>query len=91
MRTHKAFITAFALLLLAPLSELRAAPAAQPAKPNIIMILADDVGLGFFESGELFDMSDAPFAEKPATDPATQAKLQAILNQLSPAAGKTGK
>ncbi len=50
-----------------------------------------DQGFKLNESGELFDMSDAPFAEKPATAPAAQAKLQAILNQLSPAAGKTGK
>ncbi|MCX7008207.1 MAG: sulfatase-like hydrolase/transferase, partial [Kiritimatiellaeota bacterium] len=45
------------------------------------------------ESGELFDMSDAPFAEKPITNPAAKAKLQAILAQLNPAASahdKTG-
>ena len=85
MFKHKAFIALAALLLAA---RLRADPTAPPAKSNIIMILADDVGLGNFECGELFDMSDAPFAEKPATDAAAQAKLQAILTQLSPAAGK---
>jgi len=48
------------------------------------------------ESGELFDMSDAPFVEKavPAETASKQAKaarqrLQAVLDKLNPAAGKT--
>ena len=48
------------------------------------------------ESGELFDMSDAPFVEKPApaaadTDAskAARARLTAVLAELNPAAGKT--
>jgi len=48
------------------------------------------------ERGELFDMSDAPFTEKPvqadAVDPASLAarqRLQAVLAALNPAAGKT--
>jgi len=48
------------------------------------------------ESGELFDMSDAPFVEKPVaatadTDAskAARARLTAVLADLHPAAGKT--
>jgi arylsulfatase A len=48
------------------------------------------------EKGELFDMSDAPFAQKPvpagAPSPAAKAaheQLQAVLDQLNPAAGET--
>jgi arylsulfatase A-like enzyme len=48
------------------------------------------------ESGELFDMSDAPFVEKPvpatADTPgskAARARLTAALAELNPAAGKT--
>jgi arylsulfatase A len=48
------------------------------------------------ESGELFDMSDAPFSEKlvasDTTDPAAgeaRKHLGAVLAQLNPAAGKT--
>ena len=48
------------------------------------------------ESGELFDMSDAPFVEKPVatsddTDAskAARARLAAVLAELNPAAGKT--
>jgi arylsulfatase A len=48
------------------------------------------------ESGELFDMSDAPFVEKPVaasadTDlsKAARKRLAAVLAQLNPAAGKT--
>jgi arylsulfatase A len=48
------------------------------------------------ESGELFDMSDAPFVEKPippASDTdvsmAARARLTAVLAELNPAAGKT--
>jgi hypothetical protein len=47
-------------------------------------------------NGELFDMSDAPFAQKavPAESASADAKaarsrLQAVLDQLSPATGKT--
>jgi len=45
-------------------------------------------------AGELFDLSDAPFAEKPVTKAAgeeaeaVRARLQAVLNSLDPAAGK---
>ena len=52
-------------------------------------------GFKLTESGELFDMSDAPFVEKPiavgqANDAATTArvKLQAVLDKLNPAGGK---
>ncbi len=48
------------------------------------------------QRGEFFDMTDAPFAEKPvpenATDSATvtaRKRLQAVLAELNPAAGKT--
>ena len=48
------------------------------------------------ESGELFDMKDAPFVEKPAPADAPDAeaaaarkRLQAVLDGLNPAAGKT--
>ena len=47
-----------------------------------------DQGFKLTESGELFDMADAPFVEKPATNDAEKAKLQAILTQLDPAGGK---
>ena len=47
------------------------------------------------ESGELFDMSDAPFTEKPVAAPAdteasqaARARLTAVLAGLNPAAGK---
>ena len=45
------------------------------------------------ESGELFDMSDAPFVEKfvlPETDAskAARKRLPAILTELNPSAGK---
>ncbi len=48
------------------------------------------------ESGELFDLKDAPFVEKPVPADATDAsasaareRLQAVLAQLNPAEGKT--
>ena len=48
------------------------------------------------ESGELFDMSDAPFVEKPVAESAdtdaskaARARLTAVLAELNPAAGKT--
>ena len=48
------------------------------------------------ENGELFDMSDAPFAQKPVSPDAQtpEAKaardsLQAVLDKLNPAAGET--
>ena len=48
------------------------------------------------ENGELFDMSDAPFAQKPvpadAQSPEAKAareQLQAVLDKLNPAAGET--
>jgi arylsulfatase A len=45
------------------------------------------------KSGELFDMSDSPFVEKPVTTESDAAKaarknLQAALDELSPASGK---
>jgi arylsulfatase A len=48
-----------------------------------------DQGFKLTESGELFDMTDAPFVEKPVANDAARAKLQAILTQLNPTAGKT--
>ncbi|MFA6562024.1 MAG: sulfatase-like hydrolase/transferase [Verrucomicrobiia bacterium] len=52
-------------------------------------------GYKLTQSGELFDMSDAPFVEKPvpadsASDDtkAARARLQAVLDKLSPAKGK---
>ncbi|MFA5189312.1 MAG: sulfatase-like hydrolase/transferase [Verrucomicrobiia bacterium] len=48
------------------------------------------------EKGELFDMSDAPFAQKPVTADTQTAEaktareqLQAVLDKLNPAAGQT--
>ena len=48
------------------------------------------------EQGELFDMSDAPFTEKPVaasedteTSKAARARLAAVLAELKPASGKT--
>lgn len=48
------------------------------------------------EAGELFDMSDAPFVEKPiavtgdtAASKAARQRLTAILGELNPASGKT--
>ena len=45
------------------------------------------------ESGELFDMSDAPFTEKPAGDTAeskaARERLTKVLAELNPAGGKT--
>jgi arylsulfatase A len=53
-----------------------------------------DAGWKLNQAGELFDMSDAPFAEKPvasgSTDPAAIAarkRLQAALDALNPAGG----
>ncbi|MBI5395513.1 MAG: sulfatase-like hydrolase/transferase [Verrucomicrobia bacterium] len=53
-------------------------------------------GFKLTQSGELFDMSDAPFVEKAvAADTkdeaatAARARLQAVLDKLSPATGKT--
>jgi arylsulfatase A-like enzyme len=52
-------------------------------------------GFKLTQSGELFDMSDAPFVEKPvsadsASDAAkaARARLQAVLDQLNPAKGR---
>ena len=47
-----------------------------------------DQGFKLTESGELFDMSDAPFAEKPANNDVEKTKLHAILAQLNPAGGQ---
>jgi arylsulfatase A len=41
--------------------------------------------------GKLFDMADAPFSEKPATDEAARNRLQAVLDKLNPAPASTGK
>ena len=41
------------------------------------------------ESGELFDMKDAPFVEKPADSADARKRLGAVLTQLNPAGGKT--
>jgi len=43
-----------------------------------------DQGFKLTSGGELFDMSDAPFAEKPVTNEVARAKLQGILSQLNP-------
>jgi arylsulfatase A-like enzyme len=55
-------------------------------------------GFKLTQSGELFDMSDAPFVEKPVAaddpDPAAKAarkRLQGVLEELNPAGGKTFK
>jgi arylsulfatase A-like enzyme len=55
-------------------------------------------GFKLTQSGELFDMSDAPFVEKPiaADDQDSEAKaarerLQGVLEKLSPASGKSFK
>jgi arylsulfatase A len=51
-------------------------------------------GYKLTQSGELFDMSEAPFLEKPVAAEAgdaakaARARLQAVLDQLNPAAGK---
>lgn len=50
-----------------------------------------DQGFKLTRSGELFDLGDAPFAEKPSTNDAARARLQSALDQLNPAAGKTEK
>jgi len=57
---------------------------------------AREQGWKLTQGGELFDMSDAPFVEKPvpaeaAGDEASAARqrLQAVLDKLNPAAGKT--
>jgi hypothetical protein len=48
------------------------------------------------QSGELFDLSDAPFVEKPvpasadtAVSKAARTRLAATLQELNPAGGKT--
>jgi arylsulfatase A len=55
-----------------------------------------DDGWKLNQAGELFDMKDAPFVEQlvpaDAQDPAAiaaRARLQAVLDQLNPAGGKT--
>lgn len=55
-----------------------------------------EAGWKMNESRELFDMSDAPFAEKPVdasadtdTSKAARARLTAVLAELNPAGGKT--
>ena len=53
-------------------------------------------GFKLNQAGELFDMSDAPFVEKPvpasadtATSKAARQRLTAVLAELNPAGGKT--
>ena len=46
-------------------------------------------GFKLTSSGDLLDMSDAPFSEKAASNEAEKAKLQAVLKELNPAG--TGK
>jgi arylsulfatase A len=55
-----------------------------------------ELGFKMNEVGELFDMSDAPFVEKPISvsadtnaSKAARARLTAVLAKLNPAAGKT--
>ena len=55
-----------------------------------------NAGFKLNEQGELFDMSDAPFVEKPVApeadteaSKAARQKLTAVLAELNPAAGKT--
>jgi len=48
-----------------------------------------DQGFKLTQGGELFDMAEAPFVEKPVTNEAARAKLQAVLKELKPGAGKT--
>jgi arylsulfatase A len=50
-----------------------------------------DQGFKLTQSGELFDMSDAPFIEKPVVNDAAKARLQAVLDQLNPAGGVATK
>jgi arylsulfatase A len=54
-----------------------------------------DQGFKLTEKGELFDMGDAPFVEKPVSAEsaddgakAARARLQAVLDKLDPASGK---
>jgi arylsulfatase A len=46
-----------------------------------------DHGFKLTHEGNLFDMSGAPFVEKPSSDDAARQRLQAVLDQLSPATG----
>lgn len=48
-------------------------------------------GFKLTRDGEFYDMSDAPFSEKRATNETERAKLQAILGQLNPAGGNASK
>ena len=55
-----------------------------------------EAGFKLNEAGELFDMADAPFVEKPvpaaadtAASKAARARLTAVLKELDPAGGKT--
>jgi len=45
-----------------------------------------DQGFKLTHDGKLFDMSDAPFIEKPSTDDAARQRLQAVLDELKPTA-----
>jgi arylsulfatase A len=46
-------------------------------------------GFKLNEQGELFDMSEAPFVEKPVTNEPERRKLQAILDELNPGPAST--
>ena len=103
MQKHLITLTACLLLCAAASAEN-----ASPAKPNIIFTrewayvqlgghwFVREQGWKMNQAGELFDMSDAPFVEKPviASDDtdmsqAARARLTAVLTELNPAAGKT--
>jgi arylsulfatase A len=46
-------------------------------------------GFKLNEKGELFDMAEAPFVEKPVTNEPERLKLQAILDELNPGPAST--
>jgi arylsulfatase A len=46
-----------------------------------------DAGWKLNQAGELFDMSHAPFEERPAADTSARQRLQSALDSLNPAAG----
>jgi len=48
-----------------------------------------DQGFKLNELGELFDMAEAPFVEKPVTNEPERKKLQAILDDLNPGPAST--
>ena len=48
-----------------------------------------NAGFKMNEQGQLFDMGDAPFVEKPVAAEADTEPSTAVLAELNPAAGKT--